>query len=343
MNLISQYLYKNCARTSLAVFLILFLILLANTGLRLVEDVNDGDIASIFLIKLLVLKMVQYSPLIISLGLFFGIIISLNRLYTSNEMIIMQLNGISNFELAKILTKLILIFIIVMSLLELILSPKALELRTQVQHQITHEQKIYTLNEGSFNISNDGSRVIYITQKNSTQPGNVFIKSTSNSTTRIDISSRIKSSDDKKIILEDGKAYSFDSDGSFSSTDYESQNMLITNTMPKLNNNNLQSKSIFELFRSINLSELAEILNRFSVIISGIILAYIAIPLSSFFRRNEKYKNVFIGAILYFSYIVLMNIMSQSFNTEKSLLISTFITHTFFIFIAYYMYASKSS
>ena len=180
MNLISQYLYKNCARTSLAVFLILFLILLANTGLRLVEDVNDGDIASIFLIKLLVLKMVQYSPLIISLGLFFGIIISLNRLYTSNEMIIMQLNGISNFELAKILTKLILIFIIVMSLLELILSPKALELRTQVQHQITHEQKIYTLNEGSFNISNDGSRVIYITQKNSTQSGNVFIKSTSN-------------------------------------------------------------------------------------------------------------------------------------------------------------------
>ena len=334
--------YKNCARTSLAVFLILFLILLANTGLRLVEDVNDGDIASIFLIKLLVLKMVQYSPLIISLGLFFGIIISLNRLYTSNEMTIMQLNGISNIELAKILTKLILIFIIVMSLLELILSPKALELRTQVQHQITHEQKIYTLNEGSFNISNDGSRVIYITKKNSTQPGNVFIKSTSNLTTRIDISSRIKSSGDKKIILEDGKAYSFDSDGSFSSTDYESQNMLITNTMPKLNNNNLQSKSIFELFRSINLSELAEILNRFSVIISGIILAYIAIPLSSFFRRNEKYKNVFIGAILYFSYIVLVNIMSQSFKTETSLLISTFITHTFFIFIAYYLYASKS-
>ncbi|MEL0258154.1 MAG: LptF/LptG family permease, partial [Gammaproteobacteria bacterium] len=117
---------------------------------------------------------------------------------------------------------------------------------------------------------------------------------------------------------------------------------LITNTMPKLNNNNLQSKSIVELFRSINLSELAEILNRFSVIISGIILAYIAIPLSSFFRKNEKYKNVFIGAILYFSYIVLINIMTQSFNTEISLLISAFITHTFFIFIAYYMYASKS-
>ena len=342
MNLISQYLYKNCARTSLAVFLILFLILLANTGLRLVEDVNDGDIASVFLIKLLALKMVQYSPLLISLGLFFGIIISLNRLYTSNEMTVMQLNGVSNFELAKILTKLILIFIIFMSLLELILSPKAIELRTQVQHQITHEQKIYTLNEGSFNISNDGSRVIYITQKNSSQPGNVFIKSISNLTTRIDISSRIKSSDDKKIILEDGKAYSFDSDGSFSSTDYESQKMLITNMMPKLNNNNLQSKSIFELFRSVNLSELAEILNRFSVIISGIILAYIAIPLSSLFRRNEKYKNVFIGAILYFSYIVLINIMSQSFNTEISLLMSTFVTHIFFIFITYYLYASKS-
>ena len=112
--------------------------------------------------------------------------------------------------------------------------------------------------------------------------------------------------------------------------------------MPKLNNNNLQSKSIFELFRKINLSELAEILNRFSVIISGIILAYIAIPLSSFFRRNEKYKNVFIGAILYFSYIVVMNITSKSFNTEMSLLISTFITHTFFQFFDCILYANKS-
>ena len=342
MNLISQYLYNNCARTSLAVFLILFLILLANTGLRLVEDVNDGDIASIFLIKLLVLKMIQYSPLIISLGLFFGIIISLNRLSTSNEMIIIQLNGISNFELAKILTKLILIFVIFMSLLELILSPKALELRSQIQHQIAHEQKIYTLNEGSFNISNDGSRVIYITQKNSTQLGNVFIKSTSNSATRIDISSKIKSSDDKKIILEDGKAYSLDPDGGFSSTDYESQSMLMINEMPELNDNNPQSKSIFELFQSINLSTLAEILNRFSVIISGIILAYLAIPMSSFFRRNEKYKNVFIAAILYFSYIVLMNITLKSFNTEISLLMSTFITHTFFILFTYYLYMSKS-
>ena len=90
MNLISQYLYNNCTKASIAVFVVLLFILLANTGLRLVEDVNEGDIPSIFLIELLALKVVQYSSIIIPLSLFFGIIMTLNRLYVSNEMTIIS-------------------------------------------------------------------------------------------------------------------------------------------------------------------------------------------------------------------------------------------------------------
>jgi lipopolysaccharide export LptBFGC system permease protein LptF len=59
------------------------------------ESVNEGGLPSLFLLQLLILKIIQYSSLIIPVSLFFGILISLNRLYVSNEMLIMKLGGFS--------------------------------------------------------------------------------------------------------------------------------------------------------------------------------------------------------------------------------------------------------
>ena len=188
MNLISQYLYKNCTKASIAVFVVLLFILLANTGLRLIEDVNEGDIPSIFLIELLALKVVQYSSIIIPLSLFFGIIVTLNRLYVTNEMTIIKLNGFSNYHLARILSILIMFVTIFMIILKFFLAPLAVEHRSKIEHQISHEQKIYSLKEGSFNISNDKSKVVYINNKENIESANIFIKSLSKSGIRIDLS-----------------------------------------------------------------------------------------------------------------------------------------------------------
>jgi lipopolysaccharide export LptBFGC system permease protein LptF len=71
------------------------------------EDVNDGGIPSVFLLQLLSLKIIQYFSILIPISLFFGIIIALNKLYVSNEMVIMKLNGYSNELISNILTKII--------------------------------------------------------------------------------------------------------------------------------------------------------------------------------------------------------------------------------------------
>jgi len=75
-----------------------------------------------------------------------------------------------------------------MIILRLSLTPMAVEFRSKIEHQISHEQKIYSLKEGSFNISNDKSKVIYINNKEESEVANIFIKSTSKSGTRIDVS-----------------------------------------------------------------------------------------------------------------------------------------------------------
>ena len=107
----------------LSVLLILSLILFANTGLRLMEDVNDGGIPSVFLLQLLSLKIIQYFSLLIPISLFFGIIIALNKLYVSNEMVIMKVNGYSNKLISAILTRMIVITAIIVMLFNCFITP----------------------------------------------------------------------------------------------------------------------------------------------------------------------------------------------------------------------------
>ena len=340
MNLISQYLYKNCTKAFIAVFVVLLFILLANTGLRLVEDVNEGDIPSIFLIELLALKVVQYSSIIIPLSLFFGIIITLNRLYVTNEMTIIKLNGFSNYHLARILSILIMLVTIFMIILKFFLAPLAVEHRSKIEHQISHEQKIYSLKEGIFNISNDKSKVVYINNKEKSELANIFIRSLSKSGTRIDISSGVTSNniDSNLISLNNGISYVFNSDGSFSSTEYSTQDMILVNEIPEFSSVDVESKSFFELVNMTDLLSAKEIFNRVSIIIAGLILAYLAIPLSNYAKKNDKYRNIFIGALVYFSYIIIIQLASSSVSSKIDLAMVALFLHTSYIYFTFALY-----
>ena len=267
------------------------------------EDVNAGGIPSVFLLQLLSLKIIQYFSLLIPISLFFGIIIALNKLYVSNEMVIMKVNGYSNKLISAILTRMIVITAIIVMLFNCFITPYTVDIRSEIEHRIIHEQKIYSLRDKNFTISNDGSKVIYINNKNKLTTANVFIKSKNNESNSISISSGISTTDsnDDLIKLVEGKSYVFNPDGSFSSTEYLNQDILLSNEVPKSMNNDLESKSILQLLQLDDILSFSEILKRFSMIIATLILGYLAIPLSHINAREDKYRNIFIAAFFYLS------------------------------------------
>ena len=108
------------------------------------EDVNDGGIPSVFLLQLLSLKIIQYFSLLIPISLFFGIIIALNKLYVSNEMVIMKVNGYSNKLISAILTRIIVITAIIVMLFNCFITPYTVDIRSEIAPRIIHDQKIYT-------------------------------------------------------------------------------------------------------------------------------------------------------------------------------------------------------
>ena len=304
------------------------------------EDVNDGGIPSVFLLQLLGLKLIQYFSLLIPISLFFGIIIALNKLYVSNEMVIMKLNGYSNKLISVILTRIIVITAVIVMLFNCFITPHTVDIRSEIEHRIVHEQKIYSLRDKNFTISNDGSKVIYVNNKNKLTLANVFIKSNTNESNSISISSGISTteSNDDIIKLVEGKSYVFNPDGSFSSTKYLNQDILLSNEVPKSINNDLESKSILQLFRLNDVLSFSEMLKRFSMIIATLILGFLAIPLSHINAREDKYRNIFIAAFFYFSYVVLINIFVQSFDTKVYILLSLISLHIIYLYITYKLF-----
>ena len=304
------------------------------------EDVNDGGIPSVFLLQLLGLKLIQYFSLLIPISLFFGIIIALNKLHVSNEMVIMKLNGYSNKLISVILTRIIVITAIIVMLFNCFITPHTVDIRSEIEHQIVHEQKIYSLRDKNFTISNDGSKVIYVNNKNKLTIANVFIKSITNESNSISISSGISTTETNEDIIKlvEGKSYVFNPDGSFSSTKYLNQDILLSNEVPKSINNDLESKSILELFQLNDVLSFSEILKRFSMIIATLILGFLAIPLSHINAREDKYRNIFIAAFFYFSYVVLINIFAQSFDTKVYILLSLISLHIIYLYITYKLF-----
>ena len=304
------------------------------------EDVNDGGIPSVFLLQLLSLKIIQYFSILVPFSLFFGIIIALNKLYVSNEMVIMKLNGYSNGPISNILTKIIISTGVVVMLFNFFITPYTIDIRSDIEHKIVHEQKIYSIQERNFTISNDGSKIIYINDREELLKGNVFIRSKSKQSSTIDISSGIseKRSNDDLIGLVKGKSYVFNPDGSFSSTKYLNQNILLSNKVPKNINNDLESKSILQLFEYKDVLAFSEIFKRFSMIIATLILGYLAIPLSHMNARQDKYRNIFVATVFYFSYIILINIFTKSFDAKIYIFISVFTLHLFYLFITYKLF-----
>tara|TARA_Y100000385_G_C13052766_1_gene620608 strand:+ start:678 stop:1454 length:777 start_codon:yes stop_codon:yes gene_type:complete len=253
-------------------------------------------------------------------------------------MVIMKLGGYSSRLISNVLSKIIIGASLIVMLFNFFITPYAIDNRLRIEHQVLHEQKIYTLAEGRFNHSTDNSKVVYISNKNKSEPGNIFIKSKNDDSTRIDISSRIIPSEDAVVYLKDGINYLFNSENGLSSTSYNEQKFLLSNTIPNKINNNIEAKSIIELFASDNASALIEALQRISTIIATLVLGYLAIPLSHTNEREDKYKNIFIGILFYFSYIILINILSNYFSNISYAIVGLVNLHLLFAYITYQLF-----
>lgn len=160
--IISRYFSKEVYGTVFSVTLILVLVFLVNQTIRFLSQAAMGHLASSAVLNLILLELPYLLGLLLPLGLYLGVLITYSRFYADQEMTVLFAAGMSRWQLLRITLWISsLIFVLVCGLM-FGLNPFLAQKKNSILASTAAKNLVATLVPGTFKISQDGRRVIYV-------------------------------------------------------------------------------------------------------------------------------------------------------------------------------------
>ena len=319
MKILDKYLLKEILESSLSVLAIFMIILSSNTMLRLIEEASVGTFPTYLLFPVIFVKITQYSIYIIPISLFFGIIIALGRLYNSTEMAVIASSGLSQVDLASSLSRVIIATCLIVGFFSLYLTPAATDYRYKLEHRLNSEEKIEEIRPGRFTSSQNGKATFFVENIKNNKLNKIFFNSITSATTTVENSKTAKYYTDsdlrRYIILKDGVITELLAPykSNTRTTRYSEHGVQLGQDLPMYTNNKYDAMGTIQLFFVDGIQASAELQSRFMLPIATLILGFAAIPLSYSSPRKGRYNKIFFGALVYFSYFIIMSITEKMF------------------------------
>jgi lipopolysaccharide export system permease protein len=345
MKILDKYLLKEILESSLSVLAIFMIILSSNTMLRLIEEASVGTFPTYLLFPIIFVKITQYSIYIIPISLFFGIIISLGRLYNSTEMAVIASSGLSQVDIASSIKKVIVITCIIVGFFSLYLTPAATEYRYKLEHRLNSEEKIEEIRPGRFTSSQNGKATFFVDNVKDNKLNKIFFNSISVATTTVENSKTATYYTDSElkryIILKDGVITELLAPYKSNTriTKYSEHGVQLGQDLPIYTNNKYDAMDTIHLLSVDDIEASAELQSRFMLPIATLILAFAAVPLSYSSPRKGRYNKIFFGALVYFSYFIMMSIAEKMFLLQiLPIYFGLWWIHFLVILVLYYVY-----
>jgi lipopolysaccharide export system permease protein len=175
--IITRYFAKEVYSTVFAVTLVLVLVFLVNQTIRFLSQAAIGHIASSAVLNLMLLELPYLLGLLLPLGLYLGVLITYSRFYADQEMTVLFAAGMSHWQLLRITFWMSsLVFVLVCGLM-FGLNPYLAQKKNEVLTTKTVKNLVAALVPGTFKISQNGQRVIYVggVSRDHTAAENLFI------------------------------------------------------------------------------------------------------------------------------------------------------------------------
>ena len=324
MKILQKYLIKEISKTSVAVFTVFLVILTANTMLRLIEESSVGNFPTYLLFPLIMIKITQYSIYLIPISLFLGIILSFGRFYSENEMAIINSSGVSVYDIAKIIARVILPAAFLVALFSLYITPSATQYRYQVEHKLNNEERIEEINAGRFTSSQSGKATFFVEDINNNVLERIFFSSSGSRAEAIENSSTaryIKDEQNRKyILLRDGVISEIIPPDykTTRKTKYREHGVQLGQELPDFTNTKYDAMSTLSLVRLEDKESSAELQSRILLPVATILLGFIAFPVSYSSPRKGRYTKVFLGSLIYFTYLIVMSITEKLYLLDAT-------------------------
>ena len=324
--ILKRYIYREILQKFISIAGLLLLIFISKYYVEYLADAASGKISTDLVFSFLWLKIVATLPKMLPISLFIAVILAFSRLIRDNELVIFHTSGAGRpFELETTL-RFVLIFLVIYSIIVLYFAPLAERKLDLLKNQAKRDSDITGITSGRFKEFSKGDRVVYVeslsTDKQSMQ--NVFLQVRQNDKLGVLTSDGARFQWDidlgnRYILFEDGRRY-VGSPGmqDYQITEYETYAVLIeTSSVSTADGISPSAMPSLSLFRSDAAAHVSEWQWRVSLIISCLILAFLAVLLNSLSWSDKQYLLVMVGMLIYFIYSNLMGISRTLLEREQ--------------------------
>ncbi len=322
---LKRYLNKEVLLASSAVLLILMLIFTSQQFVRYLSDVVDGKIAPELLLSMVGLQLPPLLGFLLPLSIFLGILLAFGQLYVENELTVARSVGIGNRQLADMLTPLAVIGFGVAAGFSLIVAPWAAGTQQGLLKQQDKQSELAFLTAGKFQISSDGSSVIYAAEQSADGEFSQLFFARMPEQDNLDW--HIVSAQKGTVIHQDqsgsllslsqGDSFRIPTDsGAWSISNFENYRMQVA---PRSSERKLKLKAVAtsDLIADLNAQHWAELHWRMAIPISIPLLIFLAIPLSRVEPRQGKFARMLPALLLYLSYMIFLMLGRGLIEDEK--------------------------
>ncbi|MDM8569196.1 LPS export ABC transporter permease LptF [Thiotrichales bacterium HSG1] len=311
--IISRYLFKEILYTLLALSILLILIYVSHRFMSYITKASIGKIPAEFIFQLLGLKLLSDLMLILPLGFFLALLLSLGRLYKDNEITALAACGIP--VPIFIIASFGFLFAIVIGALSLFLAPWAENQQDILQVQLKSAAEVGGIAAGRFKEFNRGQGIFYVEKVESENMHTLFIQANLPKKQVILVADKgyqEEQGEDLFMVLVDGYRYENEHGKlTYTITKFEEHRIKIPKLVTASNNQKHDAIPTNKLWSSNQLALQAELQWRLSFPISVILLAILAVPLSHTTPRQGQYSKIVSGILIYLIYNNLLNVAKK--------------------------------
>ena len=307
--------HREFAGTAVAVFVILFAVLLTTQLIRLLDQAAGGKITPESVAALLGFGALVNLPILLSLTVFIAILLTLSRWYRDSEMVIWLTSGMPLTDWIRPVLGFAMPVIVVIALLSLLLAPWANQQSEAFRQRMTERDDVARVSPGSFKESGAADRVFFVegVEGSAGLVRNVFVSSLQNGRLGVVATAQGRTetapNGDRFIVLENGHRY----EGEPGTREYrvmgfdryairiDTRDAAVPTRSAKLLN-------IVELIADPQPVHLAELLWRLGIPIAAFNLSLLAIPLSFVNPRAGRTNNLIFALLTYMIYNNLLSV-----------------------------------
>lgn len=314
MRILERYVFREVLQTWVAVTGVLLIILLSNGLAGVLSRAADGQVTRDVVLPLLWLASLQQLLVLIPIGLFLAVMLAFGRLYHESELAAMQSCGFGDAQLYKPVFGLSVFAAIVLGYLSFVVVPNATRERQEIYDAALRETRFASLEPGKFQ-SFAGGGIVFYAESHDEQGflHNVYAEQRVGDELKIMQSARAQQlgvgTAEQTFVLYDGERYEgVPGNAKFRITRFAELRIPIN--LPQVANAEItaEMKSTQAIADSSSLPDRAELQWRIASPLMGLILAFLAVPLSRLRPRQGRYARFayFILAYLLYQYLLVV-------------------------------------